>query len=124
MWGLAPPPGSLSTASSVLKHGPIGLIDERMPVVAPAPRGPLYDRVVANIEEVRARGGGAIALCQPDDTEVAGLAHEVLPVPAAPDLLAPLVSVIPLQLLAYHSATVRGQDVDQPRKHAKTVTVE
>jgi glucosamine--fructose-6-phosphate aminotransferase (isomerizing) len=107
-----------------MKHGPIALIDEQMPVVALAPRDPSYDRMLGNIEEVRARDGHVIAVCHAGDTEIARRVHEVLPVPAAPDLLAPLVNVIPLQLLAYHIAALRGLDVDQPRNLAKSVTVE
>jgi glucosamine--fructose-6-phosphate aminotransferase (isomerizing) len=111
-------------AAGEMKHGPIALIDERMPVIALVPRDPSYDRMVGNIEEVRARDGQVIAVCHAGDTEIARRAHEVLAVPAAPDLLAPLVTVIPLQLLAYHIATLRGLDVDQPRNLAKSVTVE
>jgi glucosamine--fructose-6-phosphate aminotransferase (isomerizing) len=107
-----------------MKHGPIALIDDRMPVVALAPRDPSYDRMLGNIEEVRARDGRVIAVCHADDTEIARRVHDVLPTPAAPDLLAPLVTVIPLQLLAYHIAVIRGLDVDQPRNLAKSVTVE
>ena len=107
-----------------MKHGPIALIDERMPVVALAPRDPSYDRMIANIEEVRARDGRVIAICHAGDNEIARRADEILAVPAAPDLLAPLVTVVPLQLLAYHIATLRGLDVDQPRNLAKSVTVE
>jgi glucosamine--fructose-6-phosphate aminotransferase (isomerizing) len=111
-------------AAGEMKHGPIALIDERMPVVALTPRDSSYDRMLANVEEVRARGGLLVAVCHRDDIEMAQLAREVLLVPAAPDLLAPLVTVIPLQLLAYHIAALRGQDVDQPRNLAKSVTVE
>jgi glucosamine--fructose-6-phosphate aminotransferase (isomerizing) len=111
-------------AAGEMKHGPIALIDERMPIVAVVPRDPSYDRMVSNIEEVRAREGRVIAVCQADDREIGRRAHETLPVPAAPDLLAPLVTVVPLQLLAYHIATIRGLDVDQPRNLAKSVTVE
>jgi glucosamine--fructose-6-phosphate aminotransferase (isomerizing) len=111
-------------AAGEMKHGPIALIDEHTPVVALAPRDPSYDRMLGNIEEVRARDGRVIAVCHADDTEIARRVHEVLPVPAAPDLLAPLVTVIPLQLLAYHMAALRGLDVDQPRNLAKSVTVE
>src|SRR6266403_1195620 len=100
-------------AAGEMKHGPIALIDERMPVIALAPRDPSYDRMVGNIEEVRARDGRVIAVCHAGDTEIARRAHDVLAVPAAPDLLAPLVTVIPLQLLAYHIAVLRGLDVDQ-----------
>jgi glucosamine--fructose-6-phosphate aminotransferase (isomerizing) len=107
-----------------MKHGPIALIDDRMPVVALAPRDPSYDRMIGNIEEVRARDGHVIAVCHTGDTEVSRRAHDVLSVPAAPDLLAPLITVVPLQLLAYHVAALRGLDVDQPRNLAKSVTVE
>ena len=111
-------------AGGEMKHGPIALIDEEMPVVALAPRDPSYDRMLGNIEEVRARDGRVIAVCHVGDSEIARRAHEVLAVPAAPDLLAPLVTVLPLQLLAYHIAVLRGLDVDQPRNLAKSVTVE
>jgi glucosamine--fructose-6-phosphate aminotransferase (isomerizing) len=111
-------------AAGEMKHGPIALIDERMPVIALVPRDPSYDRMVGNIEEVRARDGRVIAVCHAGDTEIIRRAYAVLEVPAAPDLLAPLVTVIPLQLLAYHIATLRGLDVDQPRNLAKSVTVE
>jgi glucosamine--fructose-6-phosphate aminotransferase (isomerizing) len=111
-------------AAGEMKHGPIALIDERMPVVALAPRDPSYDRMLGNIEEVRARGGRVIAVCHAGDADRFRRSGEVLPVPAAPDLLAPLVTVIPLQLLAYHIASLRGLDVDQPRNLAKSVTVE
>jgi len=111
-------------AAGEMKHGPIALIDDRMPIVAVVPRDPSYERMVSNIEEVRARDGRVIAVCHADDREIGRRAHDTLPVPAAPDLLAPLVTVVPLQLLAYHIATIRGLDVDQPRNLAKSVTVE
>jgi glucosamine--fructose-6-phosphate aminotransferase (isomerizing) len=111
-------------AAGEMKHGPIALIDERMPVVALAPRDPTYDRMIGTIEEVRARDGRVIAVAHAGDTEIARRAHEVVAVPAAADLLAPLITVIPLQLLAYHVAALRGLDVDQPRNLAKSVTVE
>ena len=111
-------------AAGEMKHGPIALIDDRMPVLALAPRDPSYERMLGSIEEVRARSGRVIAVCHGDDSEVARRAHDVLGVPAAPDLLSPLVTVIPLQLLAYHIAVLRGLDVDQPRNLAKSVTVE
>jgi glucosamine--fructose-6-phosphate aminotransferase (isomerizing) len=107
-----------------MKHGPIALIDERLPVVALTPRDATYERMVANVEEVKARGGRIIAVCHRGDTEMAGRADHVLEVPAAVDLLAPLVTVVPLQLLAYQMAVLRGCDVDQPRNLAKSVTVE
>ena len=107
-----------------MKHGPIALIDNRMPVVALAPHDASYDRMIGNIEEVRARDGRVIAVCHEDDHELSLRADEVLRVPAVPDLLSPLITVIPLQLLAYHIAVYRGLDVDQPRNLAKSVTVE
>ncbi len=111
-------------AAGEMKHGPIALIDERMPVVALTPRDGSYERMLANVQEVRARDGHVIAICHQDDAHVSSLAQQTLAVPAAADLLAPLVSVIPLQLLAYHIAVLRGLDVDQPRNLAKSVTVE
>jgi glutamine---fructose-6-phosphate transaminase (isomerizing) len=111
-------------AAGEMKHGPIALIDERVPVLAVAPRDPSYDRILGNVEEVKARGGRVVALCHEGDTELAGRADHVLVVPPAPDLLSPLVSVVPLQLLAYHVALARGCNVDQPRNLAKSVTVE
>jgi len=111
-------------AAGEMKHGPIALIDERMPVVALTPRDGCYDRMVGNVEEVKARGGRVIAVCHPGDHEMIRRADHALAVPAAAELLAPLVTVIPLQLLAYHIAVARGCDVDQPRNLAKSVTVE
>jgi glutamine---fructose-6-phosphate transaminase (isomerizing) len=111
-------------AAGEMKHGPIALIEERVPVLAVAPRDPSYDRILGNVEEVKARGGRVVALCHQGDTELAGRADHVLVVPPTPDLLSPLVSVVPLQLLAYHVALVRGCNVDQPRNLAKSVTVE
>jgi glucosamine--fructose-6-phosphate aminotransferase (isomerizing) len=111
-------------AAGEMKHGPIALIDEKMPVIAIAPRDPSYDRMLGTIEEVRARDGHVVALCSADDEALAGRVQDRLAVPSAPDLLAPLVTVIPLQLLAYHIAVLRGFDVDQPRNLAKSVTVE
>jgi len=111
-------------AAGEMKHGPIALIDERMPVVALTPRDAWYDRMMGNVEEVRARGGRVIAVCDRGDHEMSRRADHVLPVPAAAELLAPLVTVIPLQLLSYHVAVLRDCDVDQPRNLAKSVTVE
>ncbi len=111
-------------AAGEMKHGPIALIDEQMPVVALVPRDHSYERMMANVEEVRARDGKVIALAQVGDEEMARQADELIPVPAAPELLAPMVTVVPLQLLAYHIAVLRGLDVDQPRNLAKSVTVE
>jgi glucosamine--fructose-6-phosphate aminotransferase (isomerizing) len=111
-------------AAGEMKHGPIALIDERVPVLAVAPRDPSYDRILGNVEEVKARGGRVVAVCHQGDTELAGRVDHALVVPPAPDLLSPLVSVVPLQLLAYHVALARGCNVDQPRNLAKSVTVE
>jgi glucosamine--fructose-6-phosphate aminotransferase (isomerizing) len=111
-------------AGGEMKHGPIALIDERVPVLAVAPRDPSYDRILGNVEEVKARGGRVVAVCHQGDTELEGRVDHVLVVPPTPDLLSPLVSVVPLQLLAYHMALARGCNVDQPRNLAKSVTVE
>ena len=111
-------------AAGEMKHGPIALIDENMPVVALVPRDGTYERMMGNLQEVRARDGRVIAICHPGDHEASHLAHAAVTVPAAPDLVAPLVSSIPLQLFAYHVAALRGLDVDQPRNLAKSVTVE
>jgi glucosamine--fructose-6-phosphate aminotransferase (isomerizing) len=107
-----------------MKHGPIALIDADMPVVALMPRDATYDRMLANIEEVRARDGLLIALAHPGDATAVEKARYVLRVPAASELLNPIVMAVPLQLLAYHVAVRRGCDVDQPRNLAKSVTVE
>ncbi len=107
-----------------MKHGPIALIDEEMPVVAIATRDGVYDKMVSQIEQVKARGGIIIALATEGDSELAKLADHVITVPQVPPLLSPVVNVVPLQLLAYHLAVRRGCDVDQPRNLAKSVTVE
>jgi len=107
-----------------MKHGPIALIDEGMPVVALMPRDATYERMLGNIEEVRARDGKVIVLAHPGDREVAARADHVISVPPTVDFLSPILMVIPLQLLAYHIAVRRGCDVDQPRNLAKSVTVE
>jgi glucosamine--fructose-6-phosphate aminotransferase (isomerizing) len=107
-----------------MKHGPIALIDRDMPVVVIAPRDPWYDKMLSQLEQVKARGGRVIAVATDGDETIAGLADDVLWVPETPWLLSPVVTVIPLQLLAYHIAALRGLDVDQPRNLAKSVTVE
>jgi len=113
-------------AGGEMKHGPIALIDEKMPVVVIAPKQPhvAYEKIIGNIEEVRARGGKVIAIIDEDDEHVGSLADHVIRIPPACALLAPVVATIPLQLLAYHVAEMRGNDVDQPRNLAKSVTVE
>ena len=107
-----------------MKHGPIALVDSHTPSVFLMPQGPVYDKVVANVQEIKARGGPVIAVVGQGDTEVARLADDIIEVPAVEELLQPIVAVIPLQLLAYHIAVARGCDVDKPRNLAKSVTVE
>jgi glutamine---fructose-6-phosphate transaminase (isomerizing) len=107
-----------------MKHGPIALIDDTMPVVALTPRDSSYDRMMGTVEEVRARDGRIIALAHEGDREIGARASRVLTVPAAAELLSPILMAIPLQLLAYHVAVRLGRDVDQPRNLAKSVTVE
>ncbi len=107
-----------------MKHGPIALIDEVMPVVALVTRDGLYDKMVSQVQQAKARGGVVIALATEGDEAIAREADFVISVPEAPPLLAPIVNIIPLQLLSYHIAVRRGADVDQPRNLAKSVTVE
>jgi glucosamine--fructose-6-phosphate aminotransferase (isomerizing) len=107
-----------------MKHGPIALIDEHMPVVAIAPMDGVYDKMLSQIEQVKARGGIVIAVATEGDDFIKTRADHVIWVPAASDLLTPVLTVIPLQLLAYYIAVRRGADVDQPRNLAKSVTVE
>jgi len=107
-----------------MKHGPIALIDENMPVVVVAPRDDIHDKVISNIEQVRARGGRIIVIATEGDTQVAQLAEHVVYIPLTIPMLTPILSVIPLHLLAYHIAVMRGCNVDQPRNLAKSVTVE
>jgi glucosamine--fructose-6-phosphate aminotransferase (isomerizing) len=107
-----------------MKHGPIALVDKDMPVVAIAPRDPWYEKMVSQIEQTRARGGPVVAVATDGDETIAALADHVLWVPEVSWMLSPVVTVIPLQLLAYHIASMRGLDVDQPRNLAKSVTVE
>ena len=107
-----------------MKHGPIALIDEEMPVFVIATKGASYEKVVSNIQEVKARKGKVIAIVTEGDTVVKGLADHVIPIPDAPDALVPILSAIPFQLISYHIAVMRGCNVDQPRNLAKSVTVE
>jgi glucosamine--fructose-6-phosphate aminotransferase (isomerizing) len=115
-------------AAGELKHGPIALIDEGTPVVcvvpSPAGRGVLHDKMVSNIQEVRARGARTIVIAEDGDTAMAPYADHLIHVPRTPTLLAPLVTTVPLQVLACEIAATRGHDVDQPRNLAKSVTVE
>ncbi len=107
-----------------MKHGPIALVDEETPTIFLIPRGGVYDKVLSNLEEIKARGGPVIAVTTEGDAATARRADDVIYVPDAPEHLQPLVSVVPLQLLAYHIALLRGCDVDKPRNLAKSVTVE
>src|SRR5881398_2681149 len=107
-----------------MKHGPIALIDENMPVVCLAPKDPVYPKVVSNMQEVKARGGRIIAITSEGNGDLGRLVDNQIAVPASSPLLAPVLTVIPLQLLAYHIAVLRGCDVDRPRNLAKSVTVE
>jgi len=107
-----------------MKHGPIALIDKEMPVVVIAPKDPWYEKMFSQIEQAKARGGRVIAIATDGDTLIPPIADLVLWVPKTPWMLSPVTTVIPLQLLAYHIAALRGLDVDQPRNLAKSVTVE
>ena len=107
-----------------MKHGPIALIDRDMPVVVLAPRDPWYEKMISQIEQAKARGGVVVAVTTDGDEDIPPLADYQLWVPETPWLLSPVVTVIPLQILAYHIAALRGLDVDQPRNLAKSVTVE
>ncbi len=107
-----------------MKHGPIALIDRRMPVITLAPRDPWYEKMFSQIEQAKARGGMVVALATEGDDRLPAIADHILWVPDGPWMLAPVLTTIPLQLLAYHIAVMRGADVDQPRNLAKSVTVE
>jgi glucosamine--fructose-6-phosphate aminotransferase (isomerizing) len=107
-----------------MKHGPIALIDENMPVVVIVPRDGIYDKVISNIQEVRARKGRIIAVANDDDAEIGAMAEFVIRVPRTYGFFGPILNIVPLQLLAYHMAVERGTNVDQPRNLAKSVTVE
>jgi glutamine---fructose-6-phosphate transaminase (isomerizing) len=111
-------------AAGEMKHGPIALIDENMPVVVIATRGELHDKLISNLEQVRARDGQVIAIASVGDDEIAEKANEVIHVEDLGEFLTAILTVVPLQLLAYHIATLKGTDVDQPRNLAKSVTVE
>jgi len=111
-------------AAGEMKHGPIALIDENMPTVAIATQGATYEKVLSNLQEVKARNGVVIAVATEGDVNITEYVDRVLYVPAVSEALSPLVNVVPLQLLAYHIARLRGCDVDQPRNLAKSVTVE
>jgi glucosamine--fructose-6-phosphate aminotransferase (isomerizing) len=107
-----------------MKHGPIALVDAHTPSVFLMPQGRVYDKVMANMQEIKARGGPVIAVACEGDRAAGELADDVIEVPAVAEFLQPIVTVVPLQLLAYHIAVARGCDVDKPRNLAKSVTVE
>jgi glucosamine--fructose-6-phosphate aminotransferase (isomerizing) len=107
-----------------MKHGPIALIHDGMPCVFVAPRGSQHEKVIGNMQEVRARGGRVIAVATEGDTEISGHADEIIRVPDCPEVFSPMVTTVALQLMAYHAAVLRGKDVDKPRNLAKSVTVE
>jgi len=111
-------------AAGEMKHGPIALIDENMPVVVVMPRDRQFEKTLSNVQEVRAREGQVIAIVSDGDTEAVSLAQTLLSVPNVHETVLPLVTILPLQLLAYYIADLKGTDVDQPRNLAKTVTVE
>jgi glucosamine--fructose-6-phosphate aminotransferase (isomerizing) len=107
-----------------MKHGPIALVDEQLPVIIVATKDSYHEKIVSNIQEIKARKGKVIAVISAGDEVIAGMADDVIVVPEADELVAPMVSTIPLQLLAYHMGVARGSDVDKPRNLAKSVTVE
>jgi glucosamine--fructose-6-phosphate aminotransferase (isomerizing) len=107
-----------------MKHGPIALVDPNMPTVVVAPRDRVYDKMVSQVEQVKARHGTVIAVCHEDDAYIRGKVDHVLPIPESHELLMPILAVMPLQIFAYEMAVRRGADVDQPRNLAKSVTVE
>ena len=107
-----------------MKHGPIALIDENLPVVVLAPRGSHYEKVLANLSEVKARDGKILAVATRGDQELGSVADEVILLPETLPELQPILMTLPLQLLAYHVADFKGTDIDQPRNLAKSVTVE
>ena len=107
-----------------MKHGPIALIDENMPTVFLAPNDSVYDKIVSNIEEVKARKGKVIAIANENDDTIDSLVDYSIKIPSTTRMLMPILNVIPLQLLSYHIAVKKGLNVDQPRNLAKSVTVE
>jgi len=111
-------------AAGEMKHGPIALIDETMPVVAVCPMDAQYEKMLSNVQEVRAREGQIIAIATKGDEAMLELAAHAVWIPKVPDEVLPLLTVLPMQLIAYFVANLKGNDVDQPRNLAKTVTVE
>jgi glucosamine--fructose-6-phosphate aminotransferase (isomerizing) len=111
-------------AAGEMKHGPIALIDEQMPVVVLAPQGSHYDKIASNLQQVKARLGRVIALVTEGDRSLDGMADDIIELPPVLEALQPFVTTVPLQFLAYYVADLKGTDVDQPRNLAKSVTVE
>jgi len=107
-----------------MKHGPIALIDEGMTTLAVVPCDRVHEKMLSNISEVKARNGRILAVAFEDDERARAAAEEVFPIPETHELFTPFLTVLPLQLFAYHSASAKGLDVDQPRNLAKSVTVE
>ena len=107
-----------------MKHGPIALIDENMPVVVIATRKGNYHKIVSNVMEIKARGGKVIAVVTKGDKEIKKIADDVIEIPEADELIIPIIANIPLQLLSYHIANLKNCEIDQPRNLAKSVTVE
>jgi glucosamine--fructose-6-phosphate aminotransferase (isomerizing) len=107
-----------------MKHGPIALVDEEMPVVVIAPKRGMYDKIVSNIQEIKSRKGKIISVVTEGDTVVKGMSDHCFVIPDTRDCYVPLLAVIPLQLMSYYVAVAKGRDVDQPRNLAKSVTVE
>jgi glucosamine--fructose-6-phosphate aminotransferase (isomerizing) len=107
-----------------MKHGPIALVDDQLPVVFIATKDAYHDKIISNMQEIKARKGRVIAVITDGDTVITGMADDVMVVPAADEIVAPLLSVIPMQLLAYYIGVHKGLDVDKPRNLAKSVTVE
>ncbi len=111
-------------AAGEMKHGPIALLEEGSPVLVVATDGDVYDKLISNVQEVKARGARVIAVASGNNESLAGMADEIMAVPRTDEMLAPLIAVVPLQLFSYYVAKARGEKVDQPRNLAKTVTVE
>ncbi len=107
-----------------MKHGPIALIDENMPIVIIAPKNKHYDKVVSNVQEIKARKGKVLAVVTKGDEQVASMSDYVIEIPETSECFSPIIASVPLQLLAYYIAVYRGANVDQPRNLAKSVTVE
>ena len=107
-----------------MKHGPIAMIDKNFPSIFVAPQDSVYEKMISNMEEIRARGGPILAIATEGDKKIRDITDDVMYIPKTLEMLTPLLSVVPLQLFAYHFGVMRGYDVDKPRNLAKSVTVE